>query len=342
MQRNWLGGGNNKGTNPLDWSPNGTPQTGDSLFAEGTFGNSPFPVYTLNVRGNDLAGDTLTTFFANVTVNASHRAVLNVIDSNGTDTFNLANRSTLKSECFRHPLDLWWVLDRQHARRFYVAPGQWRPDHGECLARFGLDRRLHYRNFHGGKLTITGGKHAAFHNDVSSASFFADVTVPMDVLGKGTFEVSSGARLEFMGSVGKNQSVTVSNFPQFGGGKLVIDHPHQFHGEVTLSLPASQLANQPAGFTRPEIDLQGILNADSYAYDFQKDLLSIYHGNKVLDTLRLENQSFLGFIVEQKPTKKIAIVAALAPKRPTLHQTPCTNIRLTFFATGRGIRQYRA
>ena len=72
MQRNWLGGGNNKGTNPLDWSPNGIPQTGDSLFAEGTFGNSPFPVYTLNVRGNDLAGDTLTTFFANVTVNASH------------------------------------------------------------------------------------------------------------------------------------------------------------------------------------------------------------------------------------------------------------------------------
>ncbi len=181
-------------------------------------------------------------------------------------------------------------------------------------------------SFHGGKLTITGGKHATFHNDVSSASFFADVTVPMDVLGKGTFEVSSGARLEFMGSVGKNQSVTVSNFPQFGGGKLVIDHPHQFHGEVTLSLPASQLANQPAGFTRPEIDLQGILNADSYAYDFQKDLLSIYHGNKVLDTLRLENQSFLGFIVEQKPTR-IAIVAALAPKEANitpdaLHQHP--------------------
>ena len=72
------------------------------------------------------------------------------------------------------------------------------------------------------------------------------------------------------------------NLPQFGGGKLVIDHPHQFHGEVTLSLPASQLANQPA-ITRLEIDLQGILNADSYAYDFQKDLLSIYHGNKVLE-----------------------------------------------------------
>jgi hypothetical protein len=95
MQRNWLGGGGNKATNPQDWSPNGTPQPGDSLFAEGAVGIDPFPVYTLNVKGNDLAGDTLTTFFANVTVNASHRAILNVVDSNGTDTFNLSGRSAL-------------------------------------------------------------------------------------------------------------------------------------------------------------------------------------------------------------------------------------------------------
>ena len=27
-------------------------------------------------------------------------------------------------------------------------------------------------SFHGGKLTITGGKHATFHNDVSSAIIF--------------------------------------------------------------------------------------------------------------------------------------------------------------------------
>jgi hypothetical protein len=167
-------------------------------------------------------------------------------------------------------------------------------------------------SFHGGKLTITGDKNSTFHNDVSSASFAADVTVPMDVLGRGTFEVSSGARLEFMGSVSKHQSVTVSTDVNFGGGKLVIDQPHRFHGDVTLSLSANELPAQP-GSVRPEVDLQGILHADSYAYDVQRDLLSIYHGNRILDQLTLIDQSDLGFMVEQKAAG-IAIVADLSPK----------------------------
>jgi hypothetical protein len=319
MQRNWLGGGNNKATNPQDWSPNGTPQPGDSLFAEGAVGIDPFPVYALSVKGNDLAGDTLTTFFANVTVNASHRAILNVVDSNGTDTFNLSGRSALSLNVSDIHLIFggFSTVNMRDDSTLHLTNG------GQTTVNVSHNSDwaggFSTRSYHGGKLTITGGRHATFHNDTSSASLFADVTVPMDVLGKGTFEVSGSARLEFVGSVAKEQSVTVSNDPQFGGGKLVIDHPHQFHGSVILNMPTSKSPTQPIDFARPEVDLQAILNADSYAYDPQKDLLSIYRGNTGLDHLKLINQSYLGFMVEQKPTG-IAIVAALAPNE--LNITP--------------------
>jgi hypothetical protein len=57
--RIWIGGGNNKASNPKDWSPTGVPRLGDNLFIAGSTGAMP-PNGTINVVGNDLAGDTLT------------------------------------------------------------------------------------------------------------------------------------------------------------------------------------------------------------------------------------------------------------------------------------------
>ena len=48
--RTWIGGGNNKASNPRDWSPNGAPQAGDTL----TISSG-----TMTVSGNDLKGDSL-------------------------------------------------------------------------------------------------------------------------------------------------------------------------------------------------------------------------------------------------------------------------------------------
>jgi hypothetical protein len=48
--RTWVGGRNNNDTNPNDWSPNGVPVPGDTLSMLGG---------TMNVRDNNLAGDTL-------------------------------------------------------------------------------------------------------------------------------------------------------------------------------------------------------------------------------------------------------------------------------------------
>ena len=51
-----------------------------------------------------------------------------------------------------------------------------------------------------------------------------------------------------------------------------VDQPDAFHGAVNLNIFG-------------ELDLQGLANADSYT--FQNDMLSIYSGGTVLDTVRL-------------------------------------------------------
>jgi hypothetical protein len=51
IDRTWLGGGNDRASNPNDWSPKGSPQPGDAL----SMPNGG----TMNIHGNDLHGDTL-------------------------------------------------------------------------------------------------------------------------------------------------------------------------------------------------------------------------------------------------------------------------------------------
>ena len=57
----WVGGGSNKASNPKDWAnPNGSPgvpQPGDTLLVP-TGDQQVFS--TINISGNDLAGDTLS------------------------------------------------------------------------------------------------------------------------------------------------------------------------------------------------------------------------------------------------------------------------------------------
>jgi hypothetical protein len=71
--RTWVGGSNNKASNPSDWSPTGAPQPGDALtMPDGT---------TMNVRGNALAGDTLVTL-GNADINTSAGAALDLTTRN--------------------------------------------------------------------------------------------------------------------------------------------------------------------------------------------------------------------------------------------------------------------
>ncbi|PPQ29173.1 hypothetical protein CCS01_22555 [Rhodopila globiformis] len=92
--RLWVGGGGNAAGNPANWSPAGVPQPGDTLQIAGG--------KTINVMGNDLAGDTLTVTGTGsagprVTINASHKAQLNLQDYNAPVTLNVSDTVSLNA-----------------------------------------------------------------------------------------------------------------------------------------------------------------------------------------------------------------------------------------------------
>lgn len=111
------------------------------------------------------------------------------------------------------------------------------------------------------------------NDQVSSVD--GNVTIGVNVIGTGSINVSaihSSGKLEFMRSVSAGQHVTTSGDEAYGlqFGVLQIDSPLNYHASTTI------------GFG--EIILEG-LKATSYS--FKNDILSVFSGNTVLDTLKL-------------------------------------------------------
>jgi hypothetical protein len=197
--RTWIGGGNNKASNPRDWSPTGTPQPGDTL--------TMTPNATINIRGNDLAGDTLN-LTDNDTVNLSKgaHAVVDAGYSPPTSVsdvfaFNISGTDTLTLG-----------LSANDSVVNIAANSKWIG---------GFDLSL------GVRLTVNGDAHASFENQTSSVNrSFA--TINADVTGTGQFSVTFGS-VEFMKSVSAGQTVK----DVIGG--VQIDHPSEFYGSVVLN-----------------------------------------------------------------------------------------------------------
>ena len=99
--------------------------------------------------------------------------------------------------------------------------------------------------------------------------------------------------------------------PQVGSGdaSLQIDAPNQFLASTEL-------------FNNGRIDLMGLATADRSTY--QNDMLSIFSGNSLLDTLHLHDSTSNGFVVEL-PTvtggSSVNIVAITDPPPGLLIQT---------------------
>lgn len=83
----WVGGGNNSASNPNDWTPGFTPIAGDKLSISSG---------TINIYGNVLAGDTLSTTSSGGTVNiiAGPEAKLN-LNEGANVTVNITVHNTL-------------------------------------------------------------------------------------------------------------------------------------------------------------------------------------------------------------------------------------------------------
>jgi len=288
--RTWIGGSNNKASNPRDWidsnNQSGVPLQNDTLQVLSSS-------LTMSVRGNDLAGDPLVIApgAGNFTANLSKQAQMSVSQSDdlgqppAPSTFNLSQESTLSLSLGGFgpgvgPGNLA-VVNISGSDTAYISErflsGFWAPvavnleDGAKWTGGFDI--------LESPGITVTGGANTAFNNTGSFIGLFDGVRsdIGVDVVGKGSFSISVGT-LEFLKSVGSGQSITA------GGGSthVRVDQPNEFAATVNLG-------------PRAAVDLVGLATADSISYT--NDMLNIWSGNEIIDTVHLVDQTLGGFSV---------------------------------------------
>ena len=325
VTRTWLGGGNNSASNPNDWGPAGAPQLGDTLVVSTAAVPGlvhPSPANSImNVSGNALAGDLVITGGGvgagaeNLTANLSHQATMTAAQYEGHGTFNMSQNSTLNLTARGgvHVGPASATVNMSGNENAILADTS-------AAITVNLAAGAHWRGnfqaqalyFYGGAITVNGAAGSSFDNqNFSRITNGTSAVINTDVVGTGRFYViNSGntygapnalAKMEFAHSVGAGQQIVDT-------GLVVIDHPNQFHGVAHLLTGGSPGSPLPA-----EIDLMGLATADSYSY--KNDMLSIYHGNSVIDRLNFVDNSDKGFVVE-KVGGNVHIVGILDPTHP--------------------------
>jgi hypothetical protein len=279
----WVGGGNNKASVPGHWSPHAKPQPGDTLQMGGY--TVPYPTYTMDIRGNDLAGDPLLIQNANAIINMRHAdATLSVsttapfassvtVEMSRNSTLNLTTQGSLT-----RPTVNLSGSDTLNAQIGYQSGLSVQVADNSTWTGTASVQSL------ANGLNVSGGTNSTFVHNGSTGFDRSTGIIDIPVMGTGTFGVSGGfAKLEFGSSVGVNQSVWSAEALGRPADVVVIDHPDEFHASTTL-------------YYGGEFDLMGLATADSYSY--ANDMLNIWSGNKIIDTLRLSDQSVVaGFDV---------------------------------------------
>jgi hypothetical protein len=299
-QLRWIGGSNNKASNPNDWSPTGVPRPGDTLtMAAGT----------MNIAGDDLAGTTLRLslggpfpYLGPITLNLTRDAVLNeLLDPYGSGasvTFNLSDSTLNLVADAVYSGSINPTVNLKGVDTFHYSAGAGSGGFVNLLpnSMWRGDIYVHALGNHdyGGNVIVAGGPHSSFANQTSEIDF-SHTTIRADVIGIGSFGMGlkgsyagHPATLEFSGAVGSGQTVTMSDPAHNGNSGLLLqlDKPTTFQGSVTL--------------VQGTIDLIGLATADSYT--FKNDMLSIFSGKSIIDTLRLHDATPYGFAVEKTAT----------------------------------------
>jgi hypothetical protein len=131
--------------------------------------------------------------------------------------------------------------------------------------------------------------------------------VSADALGFGTYRVNWGVTLEFLHRVGTGQTINLAGAPdgaQFPSA-LLIDDPANFHGHVVMNYlkPGPQQASEAI-----EVGISMLGHAvDSYSY--HNDMLKLWLGNKVVETLNLTVHDPYGITVQGAPGPYIFVSA---------------------------------
>ena len=242
--RTWLGGADKAASNFNNWSPTGTPQPGDTLEVSGTA--------TINVSGNDLAGDNLNIYGSptnptTVTINATDNAQLNIEENNSNTTINVADTATVN------------LLPTNNGQ----------PNIGELNFNTTINVAdtatvnllTHQANLH------TSGGTLQFITLFSNASYLSgNNQLNSNLTGNATVSVAGGTT-ELSGAAG--QGLT---FNLVGNVNVQIDHPDQFAGNIAL-FPDSVITFAGLTATNGEL-LKGILslfNGDQEVGSFPVD-----------------------------------------------------------------------
>jgi spore coat protein U-like protein len=266
--RTWLGGVDNSVYNPDNWSVAGVPELGDDLYLING---------TANMKGGDLNGAVLHMGYYNQ-YTADHPAtaapVLNVscgarLNVGVASTFGMPNSSTI-NVTGRATLDVSAVT----SLNFGTAGLQINLNHARLVGSI--------KNFNDHVAIEGTGK---FLNLDSSVAF-GSIEITPDMIGTGKTSLQFGGHLELGGAVSYGQTISFDAT----SATLTIDHPHRFHGSVVGPADSTYRENR--------IELLGI-HADSYA--FTNDLLNLYAGDRVVESLRLDNTA-VPITVDQAPT----------------------------------------
>jgi hypothetical protein len=253
----WVGGGNNRANNPSHWTPAGAPAPGDSL----TFAISG----TMNIRGDDLAGNTLTVGgaypspVADVTLNLSHNANVSVSQAQYSDGPITAN---IKG------------YDRLDVSSSFPSTPGITVNLASHSVLFGGFSHLTF-----GSVTVNSESGSLFVYGQNDSLDGTRAIITPDVLGVGAFSVDSAQSMagfiEFKHSVSSGQTVTLAADPGRDlSSVLQIDEPKAFHGSVVMDVGA-------------KVELVGIANADSYS--FANDVLTLFAGQRAIDRLHVSN-----------------------------------------------------
>jgi hypothetical protein len=265
--KTWLGGGNNEASNPNDWSPAGVPTFADGM----TMTHGTMNIDALSLGANpEFAGvrnNTGLITSGNVMINLSNGAGADVGIDSGHTTINVQGTDNL----FVVPLNGGSTTADLAAHSEWV--GGFTAITGPLTIRgpgiFDSNASLSVPPVDNGVFNsaqgVQGGS-SAFGPDV--------VTINSDIIGTTPLVAYNGGTLALGGSVSSQVTIPLGADPPTAPnpGILEIDHPKQFLGTVQLALG--------------EIDLNGLARADSYTY--QNDLLSIFDGKSVIDTLSLQ------------------------------------------------------
>jgi hypothetical protein len=241
ITKTWLGGGNNAASNPNDWTPAGAPLPGDDLVM--TLGG------TINIAGNDLAGDSLT-------VTGSARAGLldTEINTKANAALNLIETSN------------------DAAVSVHIT--------GKLSLTAQVEQLFGNLSFIGGSINLVGTSSFQGATVTFDTDLMGNGTIDAGHGGNG---YNSG-QYEFAGSVGSGVTIALE-----GGGppeSMQIDHPSSFKGEIVLPGGGNSTLGSYGQPFYGNVLFEGlhVTTADLIP---GSDVLQMWNGKHLVDTVRL-------------------------------------------------------